>query len=279
MNKGYLYAFLTALCWSTSGLFVKFIHQSAFIIGGVTALIAFIINFFYYRKPLEWNLFSIIVGICQFIMHITFTFANQLTSVGNAIILQYSSMIFVLVYEAIDKRKFPKFYQIVVIIIAVLGMIIFFWDGFTSNNLLGNILAIISGAFFGLQFYLNTKPQAIPVTSIKVQYILSIAVMVLYVLYTKEISINTTDALFLAFSGVIQTALAGILFAQCIVRISAFNANIICMSEIFLAPLWALLFLGERLSFGSMIGSLLMITALIINIIIDYHLKEIKEGK
>ena len=210
MNKGYLYAFLTALCWSTSGLFVKFIHQSAFIIGGVTALIAFIINF----------------------MHITFTFANQLTSVGNAIILQYSSMIFVLVYEAIDKRKFPKFYQIVVIIIAVLGMVIFFWDGFASNNLLGNILAIISGAFFGLQFYLNTKPQAIPVTSIKVQYILSIAVMVLYVLYTKEISINTTDALFLTFSGVIQTALAGILFAQCIVRISAFNANIICMSEI-----------------------------------------------
>ena len=51
------------------------------------------------------------------------------------------------------------------------------------------------------------------------------------------------------------------------------------MSEIFLAPLWALIFLQETLSFGSMIGSLLMITALIINILADYHIKQKKKGR
>lgn len=279
MNKGYLYAFLTALCWSTSGLFVKFIHQSAFVISGTTALIALIINHFYYRKPLKWNCFAFLVGVCQFMMHITFTFANQYTSVGNAIILQYSSMIFVLIYESVDKKRLPKLYQLIVIIIAALGMTIFFWDGFASNNLLGNILAIISGAFFGLQFYLNTKPQAIPVTSIKIQYLLSILSMVVYLFYARNFSISLTDTMFLGFSGVIQTALAGILFAQCIVRISAFSANIICMSEIFLAPLWALIFLGERFSFGACIGSILMIIALTTNIIIDYRSKQLKKER
>ena len=253
MNKGYLYAFLTALCWSTSGLFVKFIHQSAFVISGTTALIALIINHFYYRKPLKWNFFAFLVGICQFMMHITFTFANQFTSVGNAIILQYSSMIFVLIYESIDKKHLPKRYQLIVIFIAAVGMMIFFWDGFTSNNFLGNLLAIISGAFFGLQFYLNTKPQAVPVTSIKIQYILSILSMAVYLFYDGNFSVSLTDTVFLGFSGVI---------------------------EIFLAPLWAFIFLGERFSFGACIGSILMIIALSTNIITDYRLKQIKkEGR
>lgn len=279
MNKGYLYAFLTALCWSTSGLFVKFIQQPALMIGGITAVIALIINRFYYRKPLKWNLFSIFVGFCQFTMHTTFILANQLTSVGNAIVLQYSSMIFVLVYGAIDQHRFPKLYQLFVIMIAALGMVIFFWDGFASNNLLGNVLAIVSGVFFGLQFYLNTKPRAIPIASTRVEYILSILSMMLYLLFTQQISFTVSEFPVLVFAGVVQTALAGILFARCIVRISAFSANIICMSEIFLAPLWALIFLQETLSFGSMIGSLLMITALIINILADYHIKQKKKGR
>ncbi len=274
MNKGYLFAFLTALCWSTSGLFVKWMHQSAFIISGVTALIALIINHFYYRRPLEWSRYAIVVGVCQFLMHITFTLANQLTSVGNAIILQYSSMIFVLVYEAIDRRRLPRAYQGGVLLIAFLGMGVFFLDGFTSGSLPGNLLAIVSGAFFGLQFYLNTKPQAIPVTSIKVQYLLSIGGMLLYLLCTRELSIPWREGVLLCVSGVVQTALAGILFAQCIIRIPAFSANLICMSEIFLAPLWAFLFLGERFSPTSLIGAMLMITALIANLIIEYRYQQ-----
>lgn len=272
MNKGYCYAFLTAICWSTSGLFIKCIHQSAFLILGVTSLIALIFNYLYYHKKSVWNSFSILVGICQFFMAITFILANQLTTVGNAIVLQYSSLIFVLVFESIDKRKIPELNRLFVIVLAMIGMFVFFIDEFNTKAVFGNFLAILSGFFFGLQFYLNTKPQSVPVTSIRMQYYLSVLIMLIYLVFTKKsFEVGGDDVLFLFLSGVIQTAIAGILFANCIIRISGFSANVICMSEIFMAPLWAFLFLNERFTYCSIIGAFLMIVALLINIFIDYH--------
>ena len=153
MNKGYLYAFFTALCWSTAGLFVKFINQSAFVITGYKALIALFFNLIFIRKKIRVSLFIIGVGMVQFMVNFTFALANQMTGVGSTIVLQYSSMIFVLIYESIEKKRLPYLYQIIVIVLAMIGMTVFFLDSISFESTLGNALAIISGAFFGLQFF------------------------------------------------------------------------------------------------------------------------------
>lgn len=279
MNRGYLYSFLTALLWSTSGLFIKCIHQSAFTILGITSLIALIMNYVYFHRKLEWNMFAVVVGVFQFLMAVTFTIANQLTTIGNAIVLQYSSMIFILIFEFIDKGILPTWNRILVVVLSLIGMLMFFFNELDLSEILGNFLAIISGFFFGLQFYLNTKPQAVPNTSIRIQYYLS-ATFMLYPIFTQDgWGITYIDAYFLLLAGLFQTAAAGILFAKSIVLISGFSANLICMSEVFLAPLWAYLFLGEKFDTYAFLGALIMIAALFINILMDYLDLKKKEGQ
>lgn len=269
MKKGYIYAFLTALCWSTAGLFVKHINQSAFVIAGSTGLIALIFNQIFNRRKIKISKFTILIGICQLIMHVSFVFANQLTSVGNAIVLQYSSMIFVLIYQSIDKRKLPNFYQYIIIGMAAIGMVIFFLDSFSLKGNIGNLLAVLSGAFFGLQFYLNTKDNADPGSSLIIQYFLSIIIMI-PMLMRNPIKFSSLDIIFIILSGAFQTGLSGIFFAKCIVEIPAFSANVICMSEVIIAPVWAFIFLKEVFTPYTLMGAFIIICALILNIYIEY---------
>ncbi len=273
MNKGYLYAFFTALCWSTAGLFVKFINQSAFVITGYKALIALLFNLIFMRKKLRVSLLIIGVGMVQFMVNFTFAMANQMTSVGNAIVLQYSSMIFVLIYESIEKKRLPYLYQIIVIILAMIGMTVFFQDSISFESTLGNALAIISGAFFGLQFFLNADSKANAESSLMFQYIISILFMLGYMAIKRDINFTSQDVLFIGLGGLFQTALAGVFFSLCIRRIPAFTANVICMSEIAMAPLWAYLLLQETFSCFFLIGSLIMIVALMYNVTMEYRMK------
>lgn len=272
-SKGYLYALLTAICWSTSGLFVKIVDQSALVISGITAIVAFLFNRIIIRKKIKINKYIVIVGFVQFMMHITFVYANKLTSVGNAIVLQYSSMIFVLLYESIEKKELPMKYQWIVILLAFSGMFIFFMDSFSMDGFLGNILAIISGAFFGLQFFLNTKKEADPSSSLTIQYLFSIGIMVIYVFIEKNVQVSLKDLAYLGGSGIFQTALAGFFFSKCITLIPAFTANVICMSEVIFSPLWAFLFLQEFFTPFAFIGSMIIIVSLFINIYFEYKLK------
>lgn len=264
-HKGYLFALLTAICWSVSGLFVKIVDQSAAVISGIEAIIGLIFIYGMNWKKVRFTKFIVFIGFCQFMMHITFVYANQLCTVGNVIVLQYSSMIFVLIYESIDKKKLPKLYQWAVIFIAVIGMIIFFYDSFSFDSVLGNALAIVSGAFFGLQFYLNTKEEAMPESSMVAQFLMMIVFMAIDILMDNNFSITKLEIGELIACGLIQTVLASICFAKCIRLIPAFTANVICMSEIVFAPLWALLLLNEKFTPLSFLGACIIVFSLLLN--------------
>ena len=62
-TKGYLFALITAICWSLTGLFVKFINQSVYLIALITAIIGFLINYTVDRKKIKISRFIVIVAI------------------------------------------------------------------------------------------------------------------------------------------------------------------------------------------------------------------------
>lgn len=82
--------------------------------------------------------------------------------VTSTIVLQYTSMIFVIVYQGIAERRMPALRHVPVVLGAFAGMALFFMGSLSSEGMLGNILAIASGASFGLQFYLNSRPGPRP---------------------------------------------------------------------------------------------------------------------
>lgn len=269
MNKGYVYLGATALCWSFIGVLIRFNSQSAILIHSVTSIIALFFSFCIARSKLVVNKLVVGIALAQIITGLTFVSANQLTGVGNAIVLQYTSMIFVLVYQSIDHRCIPTPKQVGVIVMAIVGMVLFFFDSLTLQGMLGNLLAITSGAFFGAQFYLNTKPKASPLSSAILSYGLSGGMILL--LLDKLVHVTIQEWGIMLVSGIVCTGLAGIFFAKGIERCHAFSANIICMSEVVMAPLWTFIMFHETLGIRSLLGAAIIICAVLLNMLFDYQ--------
>ncbi|WP_041138377.1 DMT family transporter [Beduini massiliensis] len=261
MKKGYIYLLLTALFWSFAGICIRFNNQSALLISVTNAGIGISFNLIFNHQKVKWNKTILFASFCQFIMGITFICANQLTTVGNAIILQYTSMIFVLIYQCIDKRKLPKLQQIGIIFMVILGMILFFFDSISFKGMLGNIIAILSGAFYGLQFYVNTKEKADPYSSMIISFIFSLLLIGFVIKDFRNVT--TVEWTAMAGSGLICAGLGSLCFARGIVRVNAFTANIICMLEIVFAPIWAYLIFQEVLGPMSFIGAIVMVTGIV----------------
>lgn len=89
--SGAMYLFGTALLWSFIGILVRANSQSALLIGAVTAIFMALFILLVGRPVLRVSRLIVLVAVCNFVTGTTFNFANQLTTVGNAIVLQYTS--------------------------------------------------------------------------------------------------------------------------------------------------------------------------------------------
>ena len=118
-NKGNLYILLTAILWSTGGLLIKFIPGNAVAINGARSLIA-LIFFCIYRKTVKVkvNRFILAAAICLVLTNLLYVIANKMTTAANAIVLQYTAPIFVLIWDCIYQKKIPKKQQCLVVLMA-----------------------------------------------------------------------------------------------------------------------------------------------------------------
>ena len=85
---GYADLFLTALCWSFVGLFTRSNACSAWLTSAVASLSGLLFLLVVVRPTLRFTKRAVLVGLANCVMSLTFIFANKLTSVGNAIVLQ-----------------------------------------------------------------------------------------------------------------------------------------------------------------------------------------------
>lgn len=138
MNKskiGPIYIILAAIFWSFGGLLGKLIPWSGISIAALRGIIA-AITIAIYRRSLSFKLNKpiLLAGISLTITTILFMIANKMTSAANAIVLQYTSPVFIILLTLlIDKQK-PKKRDIFAITGVLIGISIFFFDQFKSGN-------------------------------------------------------------------------------------------------------------------------------------------------
>lgn len=264
---GYADLFLTALCWSFVGLFTRSNTSSAILTTGVSALAGLVFMLVAVRPTLVMTRRAFLVGLASSVMSTTFIIANKLTTVGSAIVLQYSSTIFVIIYESIERRHLPQPSKIAVVAMAFVGMLLFFFDDISLEHMAGNVIAIVSGAFMGITFFMNAKPGSLPLPSSLVGF----AVMSIFVLASapEVVTAPRTDIALMVAQGCICTGLANIFYVRGVVRVPALTANMICMSEVILAPTWAFLAFGESFGRFALIGAVLIVASIVINLVLD----------
>ena len=265
-TKGNLYILLTALLWSIGGLLIKYIPGNAVAINGARSLIAVVFFWLYKRSiKIRVNRYVISSAVCLVMTNLLYVMANKLTTAANAIVLQYMAPIFVLIWDCIYRKKAPKKQQCGIVLMALAGMVLFFFDQLDGGHLLGNILAIGAGLAFSGVFFINSLPEASSEDASMLAFLASFVISIPFLGDVWKMDQRAIIAL-LAL-GIFQVGLAYILFAKGTKLTSPVSASLIGLLEAILNPVWVFLFYGEKVGKFALVGAAVILLAVVLNIV------------
>ena len=253
-----------SLCWSLGGLSIKFIPWSGMSIIGLRALLAAIVFTIYRRSiKIQFTKGNMLAGVCLSSTTIMYVFANQLTTAAAAILLQFTSPIFILLFRFVFYRKIPKPAEAVAVIATILGMLLFFADELSAGGTLGNLLAIGSGVAFAGVIMCNQRPDTVPEHSIMLGFLINATIWTPFAFFDPNITADPVAWGFLALMGIVQVGLAYIFFSIGIKRTSALLACLTTALEPVLNPLWVALATPERPGRFALAGGAVIIIAIV----------------
>lgn len=263
-QKGILFVFIAGLLWSTGGLLIKLISLTAMQLAFFRCTVAAItFGILFRKKILIVNKLTFLNSVFYAIILITFVIATKMTTAANAIFLQSTAPIYVLIFEPIfNKTKYERI-NIITVAVCMVGMLLFFVGKLEPGHLEGNIIALISGLAFA-SFFLGMKKNDPMFQNSSILYgNVLVAIISIPFLFSLE-TIKTDDLLMVIFLGVFQIAFAYAFFSAGLKRIYAVEASIISMIEPVLNPVWVFIGYGEVPSVTGIIGGIIILTSITI---------------
>ena len=256
---------LASMCFSTGGLFIKLIPWSALAINGARNLIGAAVIGVYLlltRHKLVFNKTVFIGALSMIGVTTLFAISNKLTTAANAIVLQFTAPVFVILLMAVLYREKPRRADVITCAAVLLGVCLFFVDGIQAGNLPGNAVAILSGVCYAGVFMMNTGDQADAISSC---FLGQLAAGVIFTpLCFGEQDFFAPTLLSVLALGVIQVGGAYILFSLGIKRTPAITASLITGLEPILNPLWVALFYGETVSTLALAGAVIVVGSIVL---------------
>ena len=267
IRKGSLYILIAATLWSFGGLLGKAIPLNglsiAILRGGISALTIAI-----YRRSFRVHLSKSVIIAAIRLSFITFFYmlSNKLTTAANAILLQYTSPVYIIFFAWILYKQKPKKLDIYALIGVFIGMSIFFSRELSGGHLVGDLLGLASGVAFAGVFFANKLPNANPVDAVYLGNLFTFFLLPIVFFDSNLYSMNLLSTSLLFIMGIFQLGIAYILFSIGIKHVSATSANIIATIEPVLNPVWVFIFLNEVPHPIALLGgSIVLITVLIYN--------------
>ena len=263
-NKAMLLMALCASMWSIGGIFIKLISWNPLLIAGARSIISALIIGIYMlctKTPVKLCRYSIGAGIGLSVSCMFFVAANKLTTAANAIVLQYAAPIFILLMTALIFKQRLKKKEILVVVFAMAGIVLFFFDQLSPGNILGNIFGILAGVFLALMFVMvgqGGKDDSIRMSGILFAHcITAIAGVPLGLIGTT--SVTSTEILFVVILGIFQLGIPYVLYAVASRDCPPLACSLIGMLEPLLNPVWVAIFAGEMPGLFAFIGGAVII--------------------
>jgi drug/metabolite transporter (DMT)-like permease len=266
---------VSALLWSTGGVLIKSVDRTPLGIAGGRSLVAAILLLLVRRK-IRWRVSKEACGgaVAYAGTVILFVLANRTTTAANAILLQFTAPVYVAIFGPWYLGERATRLDIVSVVLALAGMVLFFLDNFQLNHFLGNSLAIGSGvAFAWLVLFLRKQKDASPIDSIVVGNALAALVCLPF---SGGSYPDTRSLLLLVCLGAFQLALPYFLYSKAIRHVSALEAITVTFVEPILNPVWALLLIGERPSTWALVGGFTIFMAVVLRAILPVYARATK---
>ncbi len=261
-QKGILAILAAAVLWSTGGIFIKLITLTPLQISSYRSLFAALVFIFIFKKKLlEVNWFTFINALFYAAILILFVYATKETTAANAIFLQYTAPIYILIFEPIINKTTYEKINIITIILCFIGMTLFFMGELSPGRVYGNLLALLSGIAFAA-FLLGMRKNKTDYQFSSIFYG-NIIIALAGIPAIVEISaISFSDLWMVTFLGIFQIGLAYAIFSYGLKRVYAIEASLIGMIEPVLNPVWVFVWYGEVPSIIAIIGGIIIITSI-----------------
>ena len=262
-KKAIILLIMTSVLWSIGGLFIKLIDLNPIAIAGLRSGIAALVMLVYLRRPtIRLDKINILGAIAYASTLLCFVGANKLTSSANAIFLQYTAPVWVMLFTALIYKEKPRKSDVLVILVVLSGMALFFTGNFGPGSTVGNVVALFSGFFMAAMviFFKHTVGAAVEIT-----FLGNILTFLFSVPFLPRKIPDQTTILCLLILGIFQLGFSYILYTIAIKHVSSLEGILIPVIEPLLNPIWVLVFTGEKMSIYSLLGGLIIITAVVIH--------------
>ncbi len=254
-----------ASLWSIAGIFIKLIPWNALTIAGMRSLIAAVVVFVFMRltnRKIKFNKQSVIGSIFVSGTFLAFVSANKLTTAANAIVLQFTSPIFILVISALLFHQHFHKADIITVAATLFGISLFFFDKLGAGNLLGNCIAILAGALMaGMYVITGRADEDSRMSGILIGHLITafIGVPTIFLFPAPVTPLSLISILAL---GVVQLGIPYVLYGLAVKDCPPLACSLIGAIEPLLNPIWVFLFDGEAPGIYALFGGIIVIGAI-----------------
>ncbi len=261
-RRGLLLVAAAALLWSTGGIGIKALAEPPLVIAfyrSATAAVALLVIF----RPRVWRWTpGFLIGIFSYAACLTtFVLATKWTSAANAIFIQYSGVVWVLLASPLVLREPLRRRDAAAVAAALGGMALFFVGHFEARGFRGEITALASSLFFATLVLALRRERGSAAEAVVTWGNVLAALSLLPFVWT-ELAVPPRSAAILTFLGVFQIGGAYALFVEGLKHVTATEAALMGMLEPIANPIWVFLFVGERPSPLSLAGGAVVLSAI-----------------
>jgi drug/metabolite transporter (DMT)-like permease len=245
MLKSRLLILAAAVLWSTAGAAIKSVSLDAWQIAGGRSLVAGLFLLATVRETrVRPSLRVLVVSIAYAFTVVLFVLATKLTTAANAIFIQDTAPLWVLLLSPWLLRENPTRGELLAIPVYGTGLGLFFLDELTSGQVLGNLAAALSGVAFafsivGLRRLRHDGPAALVWGN-------ALAAFATLPFWRSGPEATALDLALLVYLGIFQLGLAYLAFSRGMTGTPAIEASLLILLEPVLNPIWTFLFAGER---------------------------------
>lgn len=261
-----------AVLWSTGGLFIKLTSLSGLQLSfGRSLLAAITVAIFTRHEGFGLNRVTAIASVLYAALLLLFVLATKQTTAANAIFLQYTAPVYLLILEPlIYKEKFRR-RDFITVTACVIGMSLFFVGKLRPQDVTGNMLALASGLCFACYFLLlrHAKSRAVNRASSVIYGNLLVVLIAAPAALPILSSMNRYDALSVAYLGIVQIGIAYTLFTVAARGVRSLDAGIVGYVEPVLNPIWVYLIIGEQPTTWALLGGTIIVAAVMVHMIVD----------
>jgi DME family drug/metabolite transporter len=269
----FLFVLFAAMLWSTGGLFIKWISLSGLQLSfGRSLFAAAAVALFTRREGFGFNRVTALASIFYAGLLLLFVFATKATTAANAIFLQYTAPVYVLILEPLLYRERFRQRDLLTVLACMAGMSLFFVGKLRPQDRNGNFLALASGLCFACYFLLLRHSRSREVNRASSVIYGNLLVVLIAAPAGLAIlpNIKWHDALGVAYLGTVQLGLAYTFFTLGMSRgMRSVDAGIVGYVEPVLNPIWVFLVLGERPSKWAVIGGAIIISAVVVHTMVE----------